>query len=425
MKELAFAGLLTGFYFLIPSASEAQTVAQVAQAALENSPSIDQAKASRQAAIEGVLQANAAYRPEVSLNASISSSERDARLRGSSDFSETSEPKSASIRLDQSIYTNGLRPLAKRRALSGVRASRHQYQATQNTIVLDAINALLQIQLARQNVAQEERLKLFVSDQVEAEKARFDLDVGTLTDVSQAEARLASANASLALAKAQLIQAEQELEFLTTFKPAKNIPEVQAPAVPARLEDALRMAGEHVPELAAARANVQTSQLDLISAGKRYGPQVGLTLEASTARTPSPAIDRDDDVRATLSFSLPLYTGGRKSSERREALAQSRAATAALREAELNLQRRITGVWLNFEAAREQIVALSERRDAAEVALEGVRRGRDAGLWSVTDILDAVEQTIIAEQALAEAKTAYLAAAYELSISCGLSELAN
>lgn len=425
MIRFIFPIVIYGIYLIYCPFSLAQSVEHVVRAAIDHAPAIDQAEAERRAAIEGVVQANAAYRPEITLNASISSSERDARLRGSSDFSETSEPKSAAIRIDQALYTNGLRPLAKRRAIAGVQTTRHQLLSVRHGIALEAIDALLQVHLARRSVEREERRYALIEDQLSAERARYELQVGTLTDISQAEARLATAVAAKSLANAQLILAERDLEFLTGIRPAKLLPPVAEPYVPLDLDVAIRLARENLPELAVARSNFQASRLDVVSASKRYGPQVGLSLEASSSRTPSPAIDRDDDVRATISLSVPLFNGGRGSSERREALARNRAANAAIQQTDLNLQRRITSVWLSYESARNQIVALETRLSAAEIALEGVRRGRDAGLWSITDILDAVEQKIAAEQAIDEANNALLSAAYELSISCGLINLVD
>ena len=400
-----------------------QTIDQAIWAAFEVSPSIDRSESERLAAREGVVQARAAYLPEVSLDASISTSQRDARLRGSSDFSETSEPSSATIRLEQSLYTNGLRPIAQRRAAVGARARTFELAATQNAVALQTVEAMVRLHQARAMLESEFRLKELIVTQLVAEQERFRLETGTVTDVTQAEARLAAAEASIARAEAELLQAERLVELLTGLTPSVSLPPLVTPETPASLDEALFYAREYAPELALARSAFDVSRLAVASASRQYGPQVGLSVEASTSRRPSPAIEQDDDVRATITLSVPLFNGGRDSSERRQAFAQRNASEADMRQAEQDLELKITASWLSYISAEQQIRALEVRLSAAGQALEGVRQGRSAGLWTVSDILDAMEHQIAAEQDLTEARSAQIVSAYELSIACALYEL--
>jgi len=416
----AITAIICGY--VIVSAS-AQSVEQAIAAALDNSPSIDRAEAQKRAAREDVRQARASYLPEVSFDASASTSQRDARLRGSSDFSENSEPVSASLRAQQSLYTHGLRPIAQRRAITGVRARGHELAATRNAIALQVVEAMVRLHLARSTKDSELRLHELITSQLTAEQERLRLQAGTRTDVAQAEARLASADASLARASGDIAQAERHVTVLTGLEVAEFLPPLHEPPLPLSLEDALQLAWDSAPEIALARSNYDVSRLGVAAASRRYGPQVNLSVEASTARRPSPAIERDDDVRATLSLSVPLFNGGRGSSERRQAYAQKTSASADRRQAEQDIELRVTEAWFSVQSARLELSALQTRLQAADEALEGVRRGRGAGLWSVTDLLDAMEQKISAERAIAETHANLTLAAYQLSVTCGLYDL--
>jgi len=120
---------------------------------------------------------------------------------------------------------------------------------------------------------------------------------------------------------------------------------------------------------------------------------------------------------------MPLFNGGRGSSERRQAYAQRNAAAADVRQADKDLERHTTDIWVRLTGADARIAALMIRVEAADEALEGVRRGQDAGLWSVTDILDAMQERIEAEKALEQAQAERILSAYELSMLCDLYRL--
>ena len=419
-----YVGLVLAAAHLFSASVQAQTVDDAISAALLESPALDRADANIKAAREDVSQARAAYLPEVSFSASASSARRDARLRDSANFSETSEPTSASVRASQSLYTNGLRTLAQRQATNGVRARHHERDATELNVALQVDEAMVQLKLARKSEALDHRLQALVQEQVRAEEERYRLETGTRTNVVQARARLAAAEATITTSAIGVQQAELQLSLLTGFAPEDLDPLVATPAeLPSSLDEARLLARETSPDIALARSSYTSARLGVAAAARRYGPQVGLSLEASSARTPSPAIERDDDLRATLTFSMPLFNGGRGSSERRQAYAQRNAAAADVRQADKDLERHTTDIWVRLTGADARIAALMIRVEAADEALEGVRRGQDAGLWSVTDILDAMQERIEAEKALEQAQAERILSAYELSMLCDLYRL--
>ncbi|WP_198019752.1 TolC family protein [Hyphomonas sp. L-53-1-40] len=406
---------------LIAGLSNAQTVDDAISAALLESPALDRTEAGIKAAREGVRQARAAYLPEVTFSASASTARRDARLRESSDFSETSEPTSVTIRASQPLYTNGLRQVAQQQATNTVRARRHEQEATRLDVALQVVEAMVQLDLARKSASLDRTLQSLLRDQVRAEEERYRLETGTQTNVVQARARLAAAEAAITASDMGVQQAEIRLALLTGYPVDMLAPMITASAeLPPSLDDALFLARENSPNIALARSSYTAARLGAVTAARKYGPQINLSAEASTARTPSPAIEQDDDIRATLTFSMPLFNGGRSSSERRQAYAERRASAADVRKAGQDLQRHVTDTWVRLASAKSRLTALQVRLDAAGEALKGVRQGQQAGLWTVTDILDAMEERVEAERALEQARAEHILSAYELSITCGL-----
>ena len=396
-----------------------QTLDEAISAALDTHPSIDRAKQELRAAREQVPQAKAQFRSRMTFQSSISATDRDARLTDGQDFSDSAQPYSASINLTKPLYTGGLRPVSIRRARLIERAQRFRVQDEELQLSLDVIGAYYDVIVSQERLKVQTEVNKLIFAQIEAAEERFRLDVGTITDVSQVKSRYANSTASLTTAQTDLIRARTILESLTSLVLSDLQPPVDIMRPAATLDEAIAHAKNRAPALKAARTQYEASRMDVLAAARRNRPQVSLSVQATTARESSPAIERDDDVRATLSLSVPLTDGGAARSQRRQALATRNSLAYGLREQELQLQLYVTDAWLRYEAAEAEIIAQKERVTASEQALEGVIQGQAAGLWTTTDVLDATEQLALARLALVEAEGRLASVAGELRVVCG------
>ncbi|MEM9376211.1 MAG: TolC family protein, partial [Pseudomonadota bacterium] len=75
-----------------------------------------------------------------------------------------------------------------------------------------------------------------------------------------------------------------------------------------------------------------------------------------------------------------------------------------MQEQVLQLELFVTDLWLSHAAADAERMAQRERVAASELALEGVIKGQELGLWAVTDVLDAMEQLARARLDLVDAE---------------------
>ncbi|MEO0870498.1 MAG: TolC family protein [Pseudomonadota bacterium] len=415
LLPLAFFSVVFAFC----SAAHGQSIEESISAAFDSNPDLEVADANIDVARAGVGQARAAYRPQISFQSSISAAERDARLPGGNSFQETSEPVSATISAQQPLYTNGLRTIASRQAVLGVREQRLLRDASKESLALTVIDVYASLSQTQEDLQISIETERLLSDQVRAEEERLRLGTGTRTDVSQVQARLARARAEISRQRFQLQSIRASFELVTGLVPERVSWPNELPSVPPGIDLAVSEGRENSARLAATRTSSERARLDVASANRRYGPQVSLNIEASTAREPSPAIDQDDEVRASLSLSLPLFSGGRKTADRREAIARRSASLAALRSEDIALVQDITSAWYRLESANAELSAVAAEISAAEATLEGVSRGRSAGLWSVTDVLDAAEQLNTAKRRRVAARASRDAAQFQLSILTG------
>lgn|GEM_PF-3706303 len=423
MKSLAIFILLAACFSSIGADGDAQTLDEAIEAAIENNPRIKKAEANLRATREQVPQARAAYRPQITLRGSASATDRDARLQDGQDFSEAANPLSASLQIRQNIYSGGLRAATTRRAALNMRAERFRFQDEEIRLALEVGDAYFGARLADDRLIVQTDISRLIFDQIEAAEERYRLGIGTITDVSQIKGRHAGATASLSVARAELIRSRTLLEFVTGIPISDGLEGVPHSTLPTTMEEAVLLAVQHAPALKSANARFDSSRMDILAASRQNRPQVDITLEASTSREGSPAIERDDDLRATLSVTVPLFDGGAAKSRRRQAGAARTASLYQLREIEQQVELSVIDAWLRHDAATAEIASQIERVAVSELALEGINQGLNAGLWSTTDILDATEQLALAKLGLIEAQNRQDIAAFELSMLCGTSEL--
>ena len=75
--------------------------------------------------------------------------------------------------------------------------------------------------------------------------------------------------------------------------------------------------------------------------------------------------------------------------------------------------------WARERMAVAALSAETERLRSAELALEGVERGLNAGLWTIVDVLDASDQVLRARLSLAEATRELRLARTRLALNTG------
>ena len=113
-------------------------------------------------------------------------------------------PHGYSIQLTQPLF-EGFRNLnAIRQAKSTVQAARESLRSVEQTVLLDAVTAYVNVVRDTAIVRLRENDVTLLSEQLKATKDRFDVGEVTRTDVAQAEARRSEALSTLAAAQANL-----------------------------------------------------------------------------------------------------------------------------------------------------------------------------------------------------------------------------
>jgi len=231
------------------------------------------------------------------------------------------------------------------------------------SILLNAITAYVDVRRDMRFVNLADNNIRVISQQVEAARDRFDVGEVTRTDVSQADARLASARSNLATNRGAFQRSEQAYELAVSVSLGANV---------------------------------------------TYGVNT--------------QIFGDDQVSGSVSLngSMPLFDGGTNDSLVRQAYSVLDRRKAELQDAARTVQQNTAISWANLEVARASIRSSRQQIRAARVAFDGIQEEAKLGARTTLDVLDAEQEVLNAESGLTAAQRDEYVAAYNLVSSMGL-----
>ena len=195
-KPLLFAAAVVG---LVAAAAplRAETLADALIIAYQTSPQIESSRAALRALDENISQARAARRLQAGVGVNAGATKNTF-------IPDTDTVLGGEITTSLLLYDNGETNAAVESAIMTVAAGRADLQDVEQTVLLNAIAAYMDI-LRDQEVLQIAQNDVEVLDEVlRAAQDRFEVGEVTRTDVSLTEAQLAQSRAALALAQGNL-----------------------------------------------------------------------------------------------------------------------------------------------------------------------------------------------------------------------------
>ena len=170
--------------------------------AYETNPQLASAQAGLRATDEDVAAANAAWRPQISATGTYSAYQY--KYKNVIPYTVNSHPLVAQLGITEPLFRGGQTYAGIGKAKANVRAGRATLIATEQTVLLAAVTAYMDVvrdtaivRLRRQNVE-------VLRKQRDGTALEFKAGSLTRTDVAQSEARLATAQSDLTTAEGQL-----------------------------------------------------------------------------------------------------------------------------------------------------------------------------------------------------------------------------
>ena len=190
------------------------------------------------------------------------------------------------------------------------------------------------------------------------------------------------------------------------------------------LAEAITLAYETSPTLQSQRAALRAIDEDLVQAQAGLRPTATLTGEAYASRLQDPVQglfgpgpDKTNSGELLLTLTQPIYTGGRTTNERRQAIATIKAGIESLRATEASVFLSVIQAYVDVRRDQQILQIRARYMDVIGEQLKETRARREVGDVTKTDVaqievqLDQARILLTQAQAQLEAsKASYLAA---------------
>jgi outer membrane protein len=415
------AGLGVALCLFAPAAG-AESLEEALISAYHNNPTLLAERASLRATDEGVASALSGWRPTVQIDgdAGFSESETTSVSQGLTSVTDSSlRPRSFTLSVSEPLYRGGRTTAETRSAKNLVDAGRAALMETEQRVLLDAVDAYMNVLRSQSVVELNRNNESVVREQLQAARDRFEVGEVTRTDVAQAEARLSQAIADRIGAEGNLISARATYRQLIGDLPGRLEWPPPLGGLPDSERAALEAANVANPAVISADFAELSAKDDIDVAMSNLLPQVSLR----------GAFDRQYDVSAvteeleTLSLSavvtVPLYQSGSEHSAVRrskQVASQRRLEYIAARRA---VFEEVTRAWEALITARAKIDAFEAQVRAAELAMEGVEQETLVGLRTTLDMLDAEQEVFAARVNLVGAQRDEVFSGYWVKATVG------
>lgn len=310
-------------------------------------------------------------------------------------------------------------------AKAQVRAANQSLSNVEQTTLLDAATAYMDVIRDRKVAALTEQNLAFMSEQVRSANSRFEVGEGTRTDVAQAEAERANALSLLGEARARIQTSSATYRQLIGDKPGKLAPASPLSKLLPKSEDsAVSVALEEHPAIKGRKHLVDAAGFAVKSAEGAILPRLDATAGVSQDYShSSPDLSDQSDWSTSASIgaqlTIPIYSGGRTSAQVRkskESLGQARIEVDVARD---TVRQAVTSAWYSYIAATQGVSANKTLVNARRLALNGVIEERNVGQRTTLDVLNAQAAVIEAQINLASDEHDVVVASYAIVSAMG------
>jgi len=414
---------------LVPCAAESETLESALVEAYRNNPSLNSQRAATRATDENVPQALAGYRPKLTATAiggeqTLSTTSKVSATPNAvyATITGTNSPISVGGTITQTLY-NGFQTANKtRQAESQVLAARSTLRVTEETVLLNAATAYMNVlrdgailDLQRRNVE-------VLQEQLRQTRDRFNVGEVTRTDVAQAESRLAAGRSQVLTAEANYKASVATYRQVIGTEPRNLTPGTPVDRFsPHTLPGAISTATASHPSVTMAQYNVDAATLAVKVAEGQLYPTLSVqgSFTQSWLSTQALSIMNQYDASLLGTLSVPIYQGGAEYSairQAKETLGKTRLDLDTARDA---VRQNVVQSWGQLDAAKSNIDATTSQVQAAEIALNGVREEARVGQRTTLDVLNAQQELVNARVALVTAQRDRVVASYTLLAAVG------
>ncbi len=429
----ARVALLLAFCAVAPGL-RAETLTGALLRAYNSNPVINSGRASVRALDEKVPQALSGMRPRANAGAFLGAQDnravtrqfdidlREPQIRAptKSIQSGQSVPRSADFTIEQPVFDGFKTQNATRMAETGVFAGRERLRLTEQRVLFGAVSAYMNVLRDTAALRLQENNVAVLAEQLRQTRERYLAGQITLTDIAQAEARLAAGRSFASQARAALEAAIGAYRQTIGVEPKKLAPGAAVDSLlPKTREEVERIAQAEHPVIHAALHDADAADLDIKVIEADFMPKFSIVGHVFTQTDIAGIYNRNIGASVGGRLNVPLYEGGVTSSRVREAKEVAGQRRLDVDVARADVIALVRANWGALQAAKTQIGAAQTQIAAAERALYGVREELKAGQRTTLDVLNAQQELLNARINLILAQRERVVASYAVLSAMG------
>lgn len=430
-RLITVAGLLG----LAQPGSAQEDLLDIYQRALQNDPVIREAEAIYLATLESRPQARSSLLPQLSLNASATTSDSTdnspttsfttgAPTSGVIRSQTERDSTSLSLNLNQIIFDKS-RFVTFRQAGKQVLRADANYELAKQDLLIRVAEAYFEVLAADDTLAAEQAAREAIARQLDQAQRRFEVGLIAITDVQESQAAYDLSIATEISAQRFLATAREFLrEIIGEYIADLASPAAQIPLLspePANVESWVRASFEQNLALTSSRITAEIalddiaiqrgSRLPILRLSGSYSESEADTIRSTFNAPPDPgtvflSTSAPGGYNLSLNFSVPIFTGGFNSSRIRQAVYQHRAALETLERVARQTERQTRDAYLGVISEISRVTALRQAVRSSETALQATEAGFQVGTRTTVDVL-------VSQNTLARARTNFARSRYD------------
>ncbi|MDN2665933.1 outer membrane channel protein TolC [Vibrio sp. 14N.309.X.WAT.E.F5] len=405
-------------------AVKADSLSEIYGLAKQHDPELLEAAAQRDSAFEAINSTRSNLLPQIDLTAGYVYQDTD---RHEADGSSGN----VNLGLVQSIYDRGSW-ISLSISEKTAREADARYAVTQQSVIYNITEAYFDVLSAKDNLRFVQSEREALAKQLNQTEQRFAVGSAPITDVQDAQAQYDNVVAQEIQAQNSVENALEELRAITG-QPASNLsvldinrfstsmPELSA-------NDLVQKASNENLQILAGRIQKDIAKEQISLADSGHLPTISLTTgyeytknfdEPNNPVTGYPQDDDENLFNIGVSIDLPVYSGGRVTSEGKQAQYQYVAASQDLESTYRDVEKNIRAINNNIRSAIGSIKAYEQSLVSAKSALEATEQGFMVGTRTMVDVLDSTQNVYQAQKNLSDARYQYILSRVQLKQTTG------
>lgn len=386
------------------SNARSQSLIEALSTTYNSNPDLLASRALLRQTDETLAQAVANWRPRVTLSLEYNKVEQDSYTTIRAPTFYFLNGRFTTLQMVQPLFRGGKTVADTKAAQANIQAQRASLADTEQNVLLAAVTSYADLV---QNIAIADARRNNVRvllQQLDATRERFRVGELTITDVSQAEARLEGARADLVQAEAQIRIAEAAYQRTIGQRPGRLGEMPLIGGLPVSEDEAIALAMDYGPRAVSAQYRISAASYGVNSAVGDLLPQVNLVGVIQQQFDLQVPTDQYYSYGVRVQATVPIYQNGSEWSRVRQAKELVGQRRNELDSARRAVAENVIRAWRQLDSSRSRVTSFEAQVRANEVALNGVRQEALVGSRTTLDVLNAEQELLNAQVNLVQAR---------------------